>query len=72
VQDGKIQRGNSIRLIRDGVVIHEGSLASLKRFKDDAREVTQGFECGLSIERYNDIKEGDVIEPYAMEEVPVS
>jgi translation initiation factor IF-2 len=70
VLDGKIQRGNSIRIIRNGLPVFEGKLASLKRFKDDAREVQQGFECGISIERFNDIKENDIIEPYAMEEVP--
>ncbi|NJD04623.1 MAG: translation initiation factor IF-2 [Ruminiclostridium sp.] len=69
VTDGKIIRNSDIRVIREGIVVHEGKLASLKRFKDDAREVTQGFECGLSIEKFNDIKEGDIIETYAMEEV---
>ena len=58
-----------MRLVRDGVVIHEGELASLKRFKDDAREVAAGYECGCSIEKYNDIKVGDIIESYVMEEV---
>ena len=69
VVDGKISRNSDVRIVRDGIVIHEGSLASLKRFKDDAKEVLQGFECGLSIERFNDIKEGDVIEAYTNEEV---
>jgi translation initiation factor IF-2 len=69
VLDGKILRNSDIRIIRDGIVVHEGKLASLKRFKDDAKEVLQGFECGLSIERFNDIKEKDIIESYAMEEV---
>ena len=69
VTDGKIVRNSDIRVIRDGIVVHEGKLASLKRFKDDAKEVLQGFECGLSIEKFNDIKEGDIIENYAMEEV---
>jgi translation initiation factor IF-2 len=69
VLDGKIIRNSDIRVVRDGIVIHEGKLASLKRFKDDVKEVVQGFECGLSIERFNDIKEGDVIESYMMEEV---
>ena len=55
--------------MRDGVVIHEGELASLKRFKDDAREVAAGYECGCSIEKYNNIKVGDIIESYVMEEV---
>lgn len=69
VLDGKILRNNDIRVIRDGIVVHEGKLASLKRFKDDAKEVLQGFECGLAIERFNDIKEKDIIESYTMEEV---
>lgn len=69
VTDGKIARNSDIRVIRDGVVIHEGKLASLKRFKDDVKEVLQGFECGLSIEKFNDIKEGDIVEAYVMEEV---
>jgi translation initiation factor IF-2 len=71
VLDGKIQRANSVRIIRNGISIHDGKLASLRRFKDDAREVQQGFECGIAIERFNDIKENDIIEPYMMEEVPV-
>jgi translation initiation factor IF-2 len=71
VLDGKIQRSNSIRILRDGIAIHDGKLASLRRFKDDAREVMQGFECGIAIERFNDIKENDIIEPYMMEEIPV-
>jgi translation initiation factor IF-2 len=53
--------------VRDGIVVHEGKLASLKRFKDDVKEVASGFECGLSFERYNDIKEGDVVESFVME-----
>jgi len=69
VLDGKITRNADIRVIRDGIVVHEGKLASLKRFKDDVREVMQGYECGLSIEKFNDIKEGDIIESYMMEEV---
>ena len=69
VMDGKILRNNDIRVIRDGIVVHEGKLASLKRFKDDVKEVLQGFECGLAIERFNDIKENDIIESYTMEEV---
>ena len=71
VLDGKIQRSNNIRILRDGIAIHDGRLASLRRFKDDAREVLQGFECGIAIERFNDIKENDIIEPYMMEEIPV-
>jgi len=69
VTDGKVARNSDIRVIRDGIVIHEGKLASLKRFKDDVKEVLQGFECGLSIERFNDIKEHDIVESFAMEEV---
>ena len=69
VQDGKIQRNSLIRVVRDGIVIHEGELGSLKRFKDDVKEVAAGYECGLSIEKYNDIKEGDIIETYTMEQV---
>ena len=69
VLDGKINRSNDVRVIRDGIVVFEGKLASLKRFKDDAKEVAQGFECGLSLERFNDIKEKDIIESYMMEEV---
>ena len=69
VTDGKVVRNESIRLVRDGIVIHEGKISSLKRFKDDAREVAQGYECGIGIENYNDIKEGDVIECFTMEEI---
>ncbi|MCQ2545451.1 MAG: translation initiation factor IF-2 [Clostridia bacterium] len=69
VTDGKVVRNESIRLVRDGIVIHEGTISSLKRFKDDAKEVAQGFECGIGIENYNDIKEGDVIECFTMEEI---
>ena len=69
--DGKITRDSKVRLIRDGVVVYEGELGSLKRFKDDVKEVKQGYECGLTIQNYNDIKEGDVIEAYQMKEVPV-
>lgn len=69
VTDGSIKRNSGIRLIRDGIVIYEGKLASLRRFKDDVKEVNSGFECGLNIENYNDIKEGDIIEGYVMEEV---
>lgn len=69
VTDGSIKRNCGIRLIRDGFVVYEGKLASLRRFKDDVKEVNAGFECGLNIENYNDIKEGDIIEGYVMEEV---
>ena len=71
VIDGKITRDSKVRLIRDGVVVYEGELGSLKRFKDDVKEVKQGYEWGLTIQNYNDIKEGDVIEAYQMKEVPV-
>ena len=67
--DGSIGRGSNVRLLRDNVVIFEGKLASLKRFKDDVREVNEGYECGMSIEKFNDIKEGDVIEAYIMEQL---
>ncbi|MCI8690338.1 MAG: translation initiation factor IF-2 [Oscillibacter sp.] len=70
VQDGKMVRNCSIRLVRDGIVIHEGQLASLQRFKDAAKEVASGYECGLTIEKFNDIKEGDIVEGYTMEEIP--
>lgn len=69
VLDGKIVRNAGVRIIRDGIVVKEGKLASLKRFKDDAKEVKAGYECGLSIENYNDIKEGDIIEAYTMEKI---
>nr|MBP7180835.1 hypothetical protein [Dysgonamonadaceae bacterium] len=69
VKDGKIKRSNKIRLIRDGIVIYTGELDSLKRFKEDVREVTAGYECGLNIKNFNDIKVGDIIEAY--EEVQV-
>ena len=69
VLDGKLERNAGVRVIREGVVIHDGKLVSLKRFKDDAKEVSKGFECGLQIEGYNDLKEGDTIEAYIKEEV---
>lgn len=69
VDEGKINRNNDVRLIRNGVVVNESTIASLKRFKDDVKEVAAGFECGLTIDKYNDIKEGDIIESYTMEEV---
>ena len=67
--DGKIQRGCDVRVLRDNIVIHEGSLASLRRFKDDVREVASGYECGMQVEKFNDIKVGDVIECFVMEEI---
>jgi translation initiation factor IF-2 len=69
VQEGKIVRSAQIRLLRDNVIIHEGQISSLRRFKDDVREVAQGYECGIGIERYNDVKEGDVIEAFTMVKV---
>ena len=69
VTDGKIIRNSEMRLIRNGIVVLEGKLSSLKRFKDDVKEVAAGYECGLMIERFNDIKEGDIIESFHMEEV---
>ncbi len=69
VTDGKIQRGCSVRVLRDNVVVHEGELASLRRFKDDVKEVASGYECGMQVEKFNDIKVGDVIECFVMEQV---
>ncbi len=69
VTTGKITRNNDIRIIRDGVVVHTGKLASLKRFKDDVKEVTHGYECGLQIDKYNDIQVGDIVEAYEQVEV---
>ena len=69
VLDGKLERNAGVRVIREGVVIHDGKLVSLKRFKDDAKEVSKGFECGIQIQDYNDVKEGDIIEAYIKEEV---
>ena len=70
VREGKIKRACKIRLIRDGIVIYTGDLGSLKRFKDDVKEVASGYDCGLNIAGYNDIKEGDIIEGF--EEVEVN
>ena len=71
VTDGKITRDSTVRLIRDGVVSYEGKIDALKRFKDDAKEVSAGYECGITLEKFNDIKEGDIIEAYIMEEIKV-
>ena len=68
VQDGKIVRGNRVRLVRDGIVIFEGGIASLRRFKEDVREVESGFECGIGLEGYNDVKVGDTIEAFKIVE----
>lgn len=70
VTEGKITRQSNVRVLREGVIVYEGKLASLKRFKDDVREVVAGYECGIGIEDFNDIKEGDVIEAYIVEDVP--
>ena len=69
VLEGVVKRSSSVRLIRDNIVIYEGELASLKRFKDDAKEVKLGFECGIMIEGYNDIKVDDIIEAFEMVEI---
>ena len=69
VQDGKVTRSAQVRIVRDGIVIHEGKISSLKRFKDDAREVLSGYECGIGIENFNDIQENDIIEAYVIEEI---
>jgi translation initiation factor IF-2 len=69
VTEGVVKRGAKVRLLRDNVVIHEGTLKTLKRFKDEVREVREGFECGMAFENYQDIQTGDVIECFEMEEV---
>jgi translation initiation factor IF-2 len=69
VTDGKISRDAGIRLIRDNIVIYEGKVDTLKRFKDDAKEVAAGYECGITLENFNDIKEGDTMEAFIMEEI---
>ncbi len=69
IQEGKVLRNSDIRLLRDGIIVFEGKISSLKRYKDDVREVAQGFECGIGIENFNDIKEGDIVEAYKMEEI---
>ena len=70
VQDGKILRNSQVRIVRDGIVVYDGTLDTLRRFKDDVREVASGYECGMVFHRFNDIKENDVVEAYVMEEVP--
>ena len=70
VKQGKIARNANVRLIRDDIVIYEGTLDSLKRFKDDAKEVAEGYECGVGLDKYNDLKEGDIIEAFINEEIP--
>ena len=69
VTDGKVTRNAGVRVIRDNIVIHEGKLASLKRFKDDVKEVASGYECGLQIENFNDIQEEDTLEIFVMEQI---
>ncbi len=69
ISDGKVTRNSLIRVVRDGIIVYEGKIDSLKRFKDDVREVSEGYECGISIEKFNDIKEGDIFEAFIMEEV---
>ena len=69
VSDGRIERSGSVRVVRDGIVIYEGALGSLQRFKDSVREVTAGYECGMTVEKFNDIKEGDILECFIMEQI---
>ncbi|MEK6553903.1 MAG: EF-Tu/IF-2/RF-3 family GTPase, partial [Bdellovibrionota bacterium] len=69
VTEGKISRSDSVRLLRDNVVVYEGKIGSLRRFKDDVKEVAQGYECGIGIENYNDMKVGDVIEAFVIESI---
>jgi translation initiation factor IF-2 len=69
IRDGKITRQSQIRVVRDGIVIFEDKISSLRRFKDDVKEVAEGYECGVGLEKFNDIKEGDILEAFIMEEV---
>jgi translation initiation factor IF-2 len=69
VTDGKVTRGSKVRLVRDGTVVYDGEIASLRRFQDDAREVSEGFECGIVLKDFADIKEGDVLETYTTRQV---
>jgi translation initiation factor IF-2 len=69
IQDGKITRQSQIRIVRDGAIIFEDKISSLRRFKDDVKEVAEGYECGVGIEKFNDIREGDTLEAFIMEEV---
>ena len=71
VTEGKVARNAQVRLVRDGIVIHEGVMSSLQRFKDSVKEVARGYECGITIEKYQDIKEGDIIEAFQMEQIEV-
>jgi len=70
VKDGKITRDAQVRVLRDNIVVYEGALGSLQRFKDSVKEVASNYECGMSIEKFNDIKEGDIFECFVMEEIP--
>ena len=70
VREGKVKRTSKVRLIRDGIVIYTGELGSMKRFKDDVKEVKAGYECGLVFDGFNEVREGDQVEAYAMVEVP--
>ena len=70
VTDGKVQRNAGVRLLRDNVVVFEGKLSSLRHLKDDVKEMAAGYECGMILEGHNDIKEGDIVECYIMEEIP--
>ena len=69
VQEGKVTNSAQVRLVRDGIVIHEGKIDSLKRFKDDVKEVVSGYECGITLEKFRDIKDGDILEIFIMKEV---
>ena len=69
ITNGKVTRNANVRIVRDGIVVHEGTISSLKRFKDDVREVAAGYECGIGISNFNDIKEGDIIEAFIEEEI---
>jgi translation initiation factor IF-2 len=69
ITDGKVLRSSQIRVLRDGIVIFEDKISSLKRFKDDAKEVAQGYECGIGLDRFNDMKVGDVLESFSMEQI---
>lgn len=69
IVEGKVARKSRVRVVRDGVVIYEGNIESLKRFKDDAKEVAQGHECGIGLENFHDVKDGDVLEIYEIEEI---
>ena len=71
VSQGKVERNLETRLIRDSVVVYQGKISSIRRFKEDVKEVQQGYECGLSLENFQDIKQGDVVEPYILEEIKV-